>query len=67
MSLVLNNRALSIIILQQLLVKDVLSLPVHIKSSMLIFFDEKMRGAFALQKLLIFFCQKMATFLHVKI
>ena len=48
----------SIISLMKSLVKDLLSLLVHIKSSVLIFFAEKVRGAFALQKLLTLFQKK---------
>ena len=52
----------SIVSLTKSLVNDLLSLLVRLKSSVLIFFAEKMRGAFALQKLLSFFRQKMALF-----
>ena len=48
----------SIVSLTKSLVSDSLSLLVHLKSSVLIFFAEKMGGAFALQKLLTFFRQK---------
>ena len=55
----------SIISLMKSLVNDSLSLLVRLKSSVLIFFAEKMWGAFALQKLLTFFRQKMAVFLCI--
>ena len=55
----------SIVSLTKSLVNDSLSLLVSLKSSVLIFFAEKMRGAFALQKLLTFFRQKMAVFLCI--
>ena len=48
----------SIVSLTKSLVNDSLSLLVRLKSSVLIFFAEKMWGAFALQKLLTFFRQK---------
>ena len=52
----------SIVSLTKSLVSDSLSLLVRIKSSVLIFFAEKMRGAF---KLLTFFRQKMAVFVCI--
>ena len=55
----------SIVSLTKLLVNDLLSLLVRLKSSVLIFFAEKMWGAFAVQKLLTFFRQKMAVFLCI--
>ena len=55
----------NIISLTKSLVNDSLSLLVCLKSSVLIFFAEKMWGAFALQKLLTFFWQKMAVFLCI--
>ena len=55
----------SIVSLTKSLVNDSLSLLVRLKSSVLIFFAEKMWGAFALQKLLTFFRQKMAVFLCI--
>ena len=55
----------SIVSLTKLLVNDSLRLLVRLKSSELIFFAKKMRGAFALQKLLSFFWQKMAVFLCI--
>ena len=48
----------SIVSLTKSFVSDSLSLLVRLKSSVLIFFAEKMWGAFALQKLLTFFRQK---------
>ena len=51
----------SILSLTKSLVNDSLSLLVRLKSSVLIFFAEKMRGAFALT----FFRQKMAVFLCI--
>ena len=53
----------SIVSLTKSLVNDSLSLLVCLKSSVLIFFAEKMWGTFALQKLPTFFWQKMAVFL----
>ena len=55
----------SIVSLTKSLVNDSLSLLVRLKSSVLIFFAEKLWGAFALQKLLTFFRQKMAVFLCI--
>ena len=55
----------SIVSLTKSLVNDSLSLLVRLKSSVLILFAENMRGAFALQKLLTFFRQKMAVFLCI--
>ena len=55
----------SIVSLMKSLVNDSFSLLVRLKSSVLIFFAEKMWGAFALQKLLTFFQQKMAVFLGI--
>ena len=55
----------SFVSLTKSLVSDSLSLLVHLTSSVLIFFAEKMWGAFALQKLLTFFRQKMAVFLYI--
>ena len=54
----------SIVSLTKLLVNDSLSLLVRLKSSVLICFAEKMRGAFALQKLLSFFQQKWQFFMY---
>ena len=58
----------SIVSLTKSLVNDSLSLLVRLKSNVLIFFAEKMWGAFAMQKmqkLLTFFRQKMAVFLCI--
>ena len=52
----------SILSLTKSLVNDSFSLLVRLKSSVLIFFAEKMRGAFALQKLLTFFGKKWQCF-----
>ena len=42
----------------KVMIKDKLSLSVHMKSSVLIFLLKKMRKAFALQNLLVFFVSK---------
>ena len=55
----------SIVSLTKSLVNDSLSLLVRLKSSVLIYFAEKMWGALELQKLLTFFRQKMAVFLCI--
>ena len=55
----------SVVSVTKWLIKDSLSLLVHTESSVLTFFAKKMRGAFALQKLLSFFRQKLAVVLHI--
>ena len=55
----------SIVSLTKSLVNDSLSLLMRLKLSVLIFFAEKMWGAFAVQKLLTFFRQTMAVFLCI--
>ena len=49
----------SVVSLTKSLVNDSLSLLVRLKSSVLIFFAEKMGGAFALQKMAVFFMFNM--------